>query len=65
MLIFSKIGPLKAKKFQKMKKYFQNENFQIAISWAWKGFQRPSKGFLIRTLIVFQILKRDKKKIEN
>ena len=36
-----------------MKKNDSNQNFQIAISLTWKGFQTPSKGLLIKKLPIF------------
>ena len=34
------------KKIEKNEKNDSNQNFQIAISQAWKGFQTPSKGLI-------------------
>ena len=51
MLIFSKIGPLKAKKFQKIKnifkmKIFKMKIFKLRYLGPGKGFRGPLKGYL-------------------
>ena len=41
------------KKIEKIEKNGSNQNFQIAISKTWKGFQTPSKGLLGKNYLYF------------